>query len=168
MVYAQIDPDYLAHWYFPTGSSWMYKVKDKELYDSVIVRRSILEARDETSQGKQGNQMICQEYYEDILNHSYYNKPEEKEQFFAYGSNDNPRPVLTYRTKLKKNFPIYLYYDEGDREELDSLLVGDIYYKNVLIFNSPQYIAFAKNVGIIEVMGDDSLLWQLQTYHITR
>ncbi|MES2629039.1 MAG: hypothetical protein V4616_08720 [Bacteroidota bacterium] len=150
--YADISSEYQAYWYHPTGTTWIYKAKDTNLYDTVEVKRAI----------RENNEGGCYVAYQLNLRHSFYNEPNEREEFFADGGSANPYPILTYRTKLKKNFPIYFYYENAVKQ--DSVEVNGVYYKKGLIFNAPQRVEFASGVGIVRVMADDSLKWELLSF----
>ncbi len=162
--YSPISQSYLNYWFFPNESYWIYKAKDQELYDTVKVIRAIVSNNDFVQDQKVQEQYVCEVRYEDLLNHSYYNTPTERDHFFASGSKDNEQPTLTYRTKLKNSFPIYLYREKSSFQ--DSAMVLGKNYKDILMFNEPQRIVFASGVGIIQVMADDSIFWELKEYKI--
>lgn len=162
--YAEMDAEYLKYWYFPEKTYWVYQAKDTDLVDTVKVIRTITENKDFNDDQKASQQPVCNVSYFNSLHHSYYNKPDEREEFFAAGSNYNNKPVLTYRTKMKKNFPIYLYYENAVKK--DSLKVNGFNYQKVLMFNDPQPVIFAKGVGIISILAEDSILWELKEYKI--
>ncbi len=172
------DSTFLSYWYFPKDSYWIYKDSASNQRDTfLIIDNFTREVNEKNANNKFQHHIIRVQNRNYVL--AQVGKPRRVNDKTYYYELDQSWESLSYAIRFFYD-PQWKIKNLGNTliqlHKYDSLLINNVFFYDVIhMYNYGQGLSdnirheyYAKNIGVVKRIDKNGVVWNLESYYISK